>query len=76
MIHRYIVDKGDGWQWCMLCGKYITETHTNLDSHQLAVRETAAVDDMVGICTSARRFSSTAGLTTGLNVKDFKLYWG
>ncbi|MFM7982268.1 MAG: hypothetical protein ACKPKO_23410, partial [Candidatus Fonsibacter sp.] len=76
VIRRYSVDKGDGWQWCMLCGKYITEAHTTMDSHTMAVSETAAIDEMVSICTSARRFSPTAGLTTGLNVKDFKLSWG
>ena len=76
MLQRYIVEQEPDWRWFTLCGKYMHESHASSDMHRLRLEETAAVDEMVGICTSLRRFSPTAGLTTGLNAKDFKLYWG
>ena len=46
------------------------------DMHSLRCNETAAADEMIGQCSSLRRFSSIPGLTGPLSMKSFKAFWG
>ena len=80
LVHkRYVIPKqsdGSTYWWCVLCGKYYNESHGVSSMHSQRVEETAAVDEMIGLCTTTRRFSPSPGLASGLNARDFKLFWG
>ena len=74
-IQAYIVPR-DGWHWCLLCEKWCTECHEKSTDHQNRVLEMAAITEMIGPCTSLRRWAPTPGLQGPLTKNAFKAFLG
>jgi hypothetical protein len=72
---RYTILK-DGWQWCILCSKWSDPTHDSSTIHLERLTEMATTEEMIGCCTSLRRWSATLGLVGPLTQASFKDCWG
>ena len=66
----------DGWQWRILCSKWSDATHESSTLHLERLTEMATTDEMIGCCTSLRRWSATLGLVGPLTQASFKYCWG
>ena len=86
--NEVLVDKGSNEFYCILCQKTCLggpwaaqDTHCQSSMHRDRVREHAAVNEMIGRCKTARRFSATPGFMGGIHNGEggwegFKDYWG
>ena len=74
-LNTYVVPR-DGWQWCHLCEQWMTEAHIDSKYHIERVEEMSAITEMIGTCSSARRFSRTLGFQGLLTKSTFRTFWG
>ena len=74
-LKTYVVPR-DKWEWCHLCEKWMTDTHRDSKDHIERVEEMSAITEMIGTCSSARRFSKTPGLQGLLTKSAIRTFWG
>ena len=78
--NRYVVTKTDpqGWKgfFCTLCQKFADELHVSSSLHVNRLLEMSAADEMLGCCSSLRRWEPVPGLQGGLTKLRFTEFWG
>jgi len=77
--NRYVLQRDmGGWTgfYCYLCDKWADQAHVSTKGHVDRLLEMSAADEMIGCCTSLRRWSKTPGLLGGLTRQRFRHYWG
>ena len=69
----------EGWKFCLICQKWLTDEHAVSSEHKRKLNEIAATNQMVGCAPTLnglRRFAPCRGLEARCSHKGFRDFWG